>query len=58
MSDEPTSLRCRMFGHEWFQIRYPPARRSQCRRCGMLAESPYRWLDTKINHMTRRSDGW
>jgi hypothetical protein len=32
------SLVCKYSSHDWWALAYPPARRSECRRCGYLVE--------------------
>lgn len=29
---------CRYSTHDWWALAYPPARRWECRRCGLIAE--------------------
>jgi hypothetical protein len=31
-------LICRYSAHDWYALAYPPARRSECLRCGMIVE--------------------
>jgi hypothetical protein len=31
-------LVCRYAAHDWWSLAYPPARRWECRRCGMIVE--------------------
>lgn len=34
------SLMCRYSSHDWFALAYPPARRWECLRCGVIVEEP------------------
>jgi hypothetical protein len=34
------SLICRYASHDWFALAYPPARRWECLRCGVIVEEP------------------
>lgn len=31
-------LICRYASHDWWSLAYPPARRWECRRCGVIVE--------------------
>lgn len=31
-------LVCRYASHDWWSLAYPPARRWECRRCGVIVE--------------------
>jgi hypothetical protein len=38
LSDRLKRLVCKYSSHDWWALAYPPARRWECRRCGLLVE--------------------
>ena len=47
---------CRYSTHDWWALAYPPARRWECRRCGLIAEEAPSSLPERRRVRRDRSD--